>query len=174
MDFDGDGRLDLLSGSNCCNPNGFHFYRRQPNGSWEPRKDFKVTFPNDDHPMFTNSFVSATDWNGDGMPDLLCVSAYHKGILVAHGPFQGNEPIALTQEIDFTPKGSVLDFAVADWDRDGKPGLLVRQRLPDYNGMEGIYWYKNIGTACQPKLAEGKLLLGEESLVVRKSSDLYP
>ena len=67
--------------------------------------------------MFTNSFVSATDWNGDGMPDLLCVSAYHKSILVAHGPFQGNEPIALTQEIDFTPKGSVLDFAVADWDR---------------------------------------------------------
>jgi FG-GAP-like repeat len=79
-----------------------------------------------------------------------------------------NEPIALSQEIDFTPKpagpgeGSVADFAVADWDQDGHPDLLVRQRLPD--GKRGIYWYKNLGGPGLTKLAEAKLLVGDESL----------
>ena len=38
MDFDGDGRLGLLSGSNCCDSLGFHLFRRKANGSWAPLK----------------------------------------------------------------------------------------------------------------------------------------
>jgi hypothetical protein len=52
-----------------------------------------------------------------------------------------------------------MDFAVADWDRDGKPDLLVRQEFLDGGGKYGIYWYKNLGGAGLPKLAEGKLLV---------------
>ncbi|HKA08565.1 MAG TPA: VCBS repeat-containing protein, partial [Gemmataceae bacterium] len=72
-----------------------------------------------------------------------------------------------THEIAFTPKGFVWDFAVADWDRDGKPDLLVRQAFLDGKGKHGIYWYKNLGgeraRAGLPKLAEGKLLVEIES-----------
>ena len=100
MDFDGDGRLDLLSGSNSGDSAAFHLFRRKEDG-----------------------------------------------------------PIALTHEIDFAPKGFVMDFAVADWDRDGKPDLLVRQEFLDGKGKYGIYWYKNLGGAGLPKLAEGKLLV---------------
>jgi hypothetical protein len=103
------------------------------------------------------SFVTAADWNGDGVPDLLIRGG--NGILVALGPFKEDKPIALTHEIDFAPKGFVMDFAVADWDRDGKPDLLVRQVFLDGDGKNGIYWYKNLGGAGLPKLAEGKLLV---------------
>ena len=56
-----------------------------------------------------------------------------------------------------------MDFAVADWDRDGKPDLLVRQEFLNKEGKYGIYWYKNLGGAGLPKLAEGKLLVENES-----------
>jgi hypothetical protein len=87
--------------------------------------------------------------------------------LVALGPFKENEPIALSQEIDFAPKGFVMDFAVADWDRDGKPDLLVRQVFPNGGGEGGIYWYKNLGGAGLPKLAEGKLLVETSDMSIK-------
>src|SRR5262249_21977758 len=87
-------------------------------------------------------------------------------IHVALGPFKENEPIALSQELDFTPKGFVMDFAVADWDRDGKPDLLVRQVFLDKSGKNGIYWYKNLGGPGLPKLAEGKLLVETSSAII--------
>lgn len=173
MDFDGDGRLDLLSGSNCCDSEGFHLFRRNANGSWAPRQRLQLPYPNDALSRQL-SFVTAADWNGDGVPDLLWLAPaaqWQQGIQVAYGPFQENEPIGPAHEIDFTPKGYVLDFAVANWDRDGKPGLLVRQKLPNPYGKEGIYWYKNVGGAGRPKLAEGKLLMGEAALGVQNSSD---
>jgi hypothetical protein len=159
VDFDGDGRLDLLSGSNCCDTNGFHLFRRTENGSWAPRRRLEMKFPGKLKTLPSwRRFVTAADWNGDGVPDLLAAGPYGQGILVAFGPFKENEPITLSQEIDRTPKGeTVEDFAVADWDRDGKPDLLVRQTLPD--GRRGIYWYRNLGGAGLPKLAEGKLLV---------------
>jgi FG-GAP-like repeat len=172
VDFDGKGRLDLITGSNCCDQAGFHVFRRKEDGSWARRRRLDMTFQERaphgigflyDGPILQwQTFVTAADWNGDGVPDLLCVAPGGERILVALGPFKENEPIAFSKEIDFTPKGLAADFAVADWDRDGKPDLLVRQRLP--GGKGGIYWFKNLGGAGLAKLAEGKLLVGEDSL----------
>jgi hypothetical protein len=113
------------------------------------------------------SFVTAADWNGDGVPDLLIRKVVGNGILVALGPFKENKPITLTHEIDFAPKAFVSDFAVADWDRDGKPDLLVRQEFLDGGGKAGIYWYKHLGGAGLPKLAQGKLLVETSDLDVQ-------
>jgi FG-GAP-like repeat len=157
VDFDGDGRLDLISGSASNDQAAFHVFRRKKDGSWAPRQRFEVTPADKVSQLMGGSFVTAADWNGDGVPDLLMRGG--NGILVALGPFKENEPIALTHEIDFAPKAFVLDFAVADWDRDGKPDLLVRQVFLDKGNKHGIYWYKNLGGAGLPKLAEGKLLL---------------
>jgi hypothetical protein len=162
VDFNGDGRLHLLSGSNCCDPLGFHFFRRKADGSWAPRQRLEVTYPGKFPPFRQESFVTTADWNGDGIPDLLAVGPYGQGILLALGPFREKEPIALSQEIDFTPRpvpgeGYVLGFGVADWDRDGKPDLLVQHSSQD--GTGGIYWYQNLGGPGLPKLAAGKLLV---------------
>ncbi len=159
MDFDGDGRLDLISGSNSGDSAAFHLFRRKEDGSWTPRRRLEVTPGNRVHTCSQPSYVTAADWNGDGVPDLLMRAGLGNGILVALGPFKENKPIVLSHEIDFTPKGFVADFAIADWDRDGKADLLVRQVFLDRDGKDGIYWYKNVGGAGLPKLAEGKLLV---------------
>src|SRR5262249_32823393 len=159
VDFDGDGRLDLITGSNSADKAAFHLFPRTKDGSWGPRRRLEVTPANKVTALMGGTFVTAADWNGDGVPDLLIRAGMGNGILVAFGPFKGNEAIALTQEIDFAPKGFVMDFAVADWDRDGKPDLLVRQEFLNGDGKYGIYWYRNLGGAGLPKLAEGKLLV---------------
>ena len=159
MDFDGNGRLDLISGSNSGDSAAFHVFRRKESGAWTPRRQFEVTPASKAYTCSQPCFVTAADWNGDGVPDLLIRAGLGNGILVALGPFKDNKPIALTHEIDFAPKGFVFDFAIADWDRDGKPDLLVRQEFLDGKGKYGIYWYKNLGGAGLPKLAEGKLLV---------------
>jgi FG-GAP-like repeat len=159
VDFDGDGRLDLISGSTSNDQAAFHVFRRKKDGSWAPRQRFEVTPASKVSTLMGGSFVTAADWNGDGVPDLLIRQGVGNGILVALGPFKENGPIALTHEIDFMPKGFVMDFAVADWDRDGKPDLLVREAFLDGGGKYGIYWYKNLGGDGLPKLAEGKLLV---------------
>ena len=166
MDFDGNGRLDLISGSNSGDSAAFHLFRRKESGAWTPRRRFEVTPASKAYTCSQPCFVTAADWNGDGVPDLLIRAGLGNGFLVALGPFKENLPIALTHEFDFTPKGFVMDFAVADWDRDGMPGLLVRQAFLDGGGKYGIYWYKNLGGAGLPKLAEGKLL-------VKLSSDMH-
>jgi hypothetical protein len=159
VDFDGDGRLDLLTGSNSADKAAFHLFRRNKDGSWAPRRRLEVTPESKVCQLMGGSFVTAADWNRDGVPDLLIRAVLGSGILVALGPFKENEPIPLTHEIDFTPKGFVTDFAVADWDRDGKPDLLVRQVFLNQGNKHGIYWYRNLGGAGLPKLAEGKLLV---------------
>jgi hypothetical protein len=160
VDFDGDGRPDLLSGSNCCDPLGFILFRRKGDGSWEPRRELKVAIPNKAAPFRRRSFVTAADWNGDGVPDLLWRE--YQGIRVGPGPFKDGEPIALADQLDFrlagVPAGAyVADFAVADWDRDGKPDLLVHWDVP--GGVGGITWYQNLGGPGLTTLAEGKPLL---------------
>jgi hypothetical protein len=150
-------QLDLITGSNSSEQAAFHLFRRNKDGSWAPRRRFEVTPEDKVRTLMGGSFVTAADWNGDGVPDLLIRGG--NGILAALGPFKENEPIALTHEIDFAPRGFVMDFAVADWDRDGKPDLLVRQVFLNGDGKYGIYWYKNLGGAGLPKLAEGELLV---------------
>jgi FG-GAP-like repeat len=157
VDFDGDGRLDLLSGSNCCDSTAFHLFRRKADGSWAAKQRVELT-PPEKVRSFVPTFVSAADYNGDGVPDFLCRASGGKGIVVALGPFKEGGSIEVSREIDFTPKDYVMCFAVADWDRDGKPDLLVRQVNHD-TGKAGIYWYQNRGGPGFTKLGEGKLLL---------------
>lgn len=162
MDFDGDGLLDLVSSSNCCDTTAFHLFRRLKDGSWAPRQRLEIT-PQDKIAGLSQGFVTAADWNGDGKPDLLCERSFGQGILIALGPLSEKGPITLTQEFDLTPKSAnaadcwVNGFAIADWDRDGKPDLLVYRGVR--GGKKGIEWRRNLGGPGFTRLADGKLLV---------------
>lgn len=172
-DFDGDGRADLLTGSNCCDTDGFHLFRRAADGSWAPRKRLEMA-DTPEHPApfgaMQRSFVTAADWDGDGVPDLLASGGRGRDIVVARGPVREDAPIPLTHDLAFTPRPDpksgdyshgVRDFAVADWDGDGRPDLLTRMGLPGDRG--GIYWYRSLGPGLT-RLAEGKRLVGEMAI----------
>jgi len=168
VDFDGDGRLDLISGSNCCDPNGFIVFLRKQDGSWEPRRELKVTGPSGVPLNFmVGSFVTAADWNGDGVPDLLWRGP--KEIRVALGPITCDGPISLQHRLDIGyhlahELSQIADFAVADWDRDGNLDLLVRARDvgEHWEGWE-IAWYRNLEGPGLTRLATGKPLLRVQS-----------
>ena len=44
-DYDGDGRLDLISGSDCCQEGCFYVFRRLKDGGFAPRQQVKPVFP---------------------------------------------------------------------------------------------------------------------------------
>ena len=169
VDFDGDGRLDLISGSNCCDPNGLIAFLRKQDGSWEPRREIKVMLPGGALPNFlmARSFVTAADWNGDGVPDLLWMRP--KEIRVALGPITCEGPISLTHRLNIGYSlahelSGIADFAVADWDHDGKLDVLVRARDVGerWEGWE-ITCYRNVGGPGLTRLAAGKSLLRVQS-----------
>jgi hypothetical protein len=117
------------------------------------------------------SFVSAADWNGDGIHDLL--SREGGGIMVGIGPFVDGEKITVEHTIDLGPKTmsdecDIADFTVADWDRDGKPDLLVRWESRGYGGGGAIVWHRNLGGPGMTKLAEAVTLV---SFTAAQSSD---
>jgi hypothetical protein len=168
VDFDGDGRLDLLSGSNCCDSTAFHLFRRKPDGSWAARQRLEIT-PAEKVQGMSPSFVSATDWNGDGVPDLLRPSAWGRGMVIALGPFKDGKPIVIAQHFDAGPDERVATFAIADWDRDGKFDLLVRLwKLAERKLLLEITPGNHIGGFCVSDWGNGP-----PSLIVTRQ-DLVP
>ena len=101
-------------------------------------------------PEMIYSKIHMADWDGDGLPDLLVgqdnsVIFYKNTGTRAEPRFA--PPVALS-----VPGGKFpmrpAPF-VCDWDRDGKPDLLV--------GCEEakVVFYRNVGTATKPELAAG-------------------
>jgi hypothetical protein len=109
------------------------------------------------------SAVHAADWDGDGVLDLLVGDIRgHVYLIPNEGTRQkyafgkprqleaGGKPITV-------PGGDAGPF-VADWDGDGKPDLLVGA------GDGSVWFYRNVGTRKEPKLAAGEMLVGPGSI----------
>ena len=71
MDFDGNDRLDLISGSTSNDPDGFHLFPRNEDGSWAPRRRLEMKSARMLRALVGGNFMTAADWNGDGWPDLI-------------------------------------------------------------------------------------------------------
>ena len=156
MDFDGDGRLDILSGSW---PGELYFFRNGPDGKFLPAEIIKGT---DGKPLNPGnaSTVFAVDYDNDGDLDLLCGTIGGEVVLYLNEGTRTKPSFSAVKKL--TADGRVIRVnggdshpVFADWDSDGKQDLIVG------TGAGGVMFYRNIGTREAPRFAAGKALLVE-------------
>jgi hypothetical protein len=156
VDLDGDGIPDILSGSW---PGELYLFRGQGKGNYAKGEILK---DKDGKPIKVGSAstVFAFDWDGDGKLDLLvgCIEGHvylipNEGTRDQYAFGKPRKLSAAGQEI-LVPHGDSHPVA-ADWDRDGKPDLLVG------TGAGSVLLYRNVGTRQEPKLAAAQTLVAE-------------
>jgi hypothetical protein len=155
VDLDGDKRTDVISGSW---PGEIYFFRRQDDGKFAA--GIKLN-GHDGKPLNVGSASAAfaTDWDGDGAVDLIVGNVLGEVWLVPGAA--GGKPLtfAKPQKLEAAGKPIKVDGdaapAVADWDGDRKPDLIV--------GAEdgSVVWHRNKGEAGKPQLEEARQLVGK-------------
>lgn len=181
-DYDGDGRIDLLSGSTCCqDPWCFYLYRRKADGTFGARETIALDFPKTEfngEEFSANglrSRIAIADWNGDGHPDLLVTGGPPA---IAYGPLRTDTvtvkrlwPRTAREELNPGTQYLTTNPLLVDWDGDGLIDLVGGSQVdkagnPNSAGQRGVYWWRNIGTRKEPKL-------GPPQLLVRESNSAY-
>jgi hypothetical protein len=135
VDYDGDGRLDLITGSDdCCNFDGqFFLFRQGADGRFGARETFSTRFSKIEPPFFCpRTRVYLADWNLDKRLDLIVSFNEGRGVFLALGPLADHGEIEMSAQIgDGEHTRSILCKPnVADWDGDGIPDLVVTIRMP--------------------------------------------
>lgn len=152
-DWNGDGLVDLVIG----NMDHVRLYRNVGSRT-EPQYELAQTLRNQWGPVRTGGFsTSPADWNGDGNLDLAYALNGKIELKLNTDPrnpprWQDAGPLnADGKPINYVfPLGDAEMFPlIVDFNRDGLPDLIL--------GLaDGYVWYyKNIGTRTEPKLAEG-------------------
>ena len=176
-DYDGDGRVDLIAGSDCCQEGRFYVFRRLKDGGFAPRQAVKPVFPPEQFGRVETeaiqSRVAVADLNGDGKPDVLIGGRLSLAVGVVYGPLDGKDELTVQR---LWPKGEEpfpsskllsTNYVLADWDRDGLPDLLlgVSKSTTDSSGRLGVYWCRNVGTKRAPEFGPPQLLVADNELV---------
>ena len=172
-DYDGDGRVDLIVGSDCCQEGRFYVFRRLKDGGFAPRQAVKPFFPPE---QFGNveldslqSRVAVADLNGDGKPDVLIGGRLSPYVGVVYGPLDGKDELTVQR---LWPKGKEpfpsstrlsTNYVLADWDRDGLTDLLLGVAEAGGYRSRGVYWCRNVGTKQAPKFGPPQLLVEDNN-----------
>ena len=167
VDFDGDGHLDLISGS--YDPGECYLFRGLGKGRYAARetivdKTKKPLLRNPKQQQVHQSFGSwpaMVDWDADGDLDLLI------------GSFDGTIRVFLNEGTRQQPQFAVANFkvqaggkdlmvpgghaapVVVDWDGDGRWDILCGC------AKGSVYWYRNVGTPSAPRFAAPQTLVEE-------------
>jgi hypothetical protein len=155
--LDGVGLKDVISGSA---PGEIYWFRRLDDGTFAANQKLK-----DCHgvPILVSSrsAAHAADWNSDGHMDLLVGTGDGKVYFVPRESgaktLTFRAPIALELQHDREKMSSAAP-GVADWDGDGRNDLVLGA------GDGSVYWYRNVGTAEDPKLAAGQCLIPQSPM----------
>ena len=177
MDYDGDGRLDLISGSCHWGARGFCVFRRLKDGGFAPRQQVTLVIP-PDQPVpgeVIASLIAVADLNGDGNPDVLI--GYERwnfwgAFGVVYGPLAGKDRLTVQR---LWPRGGEpfpptpttrmsTNPVLADWDGDGLPDLIlgVSEWSNESSGRRGVYWCRNVGTKRAAKFGPPQLLVADK------------
>jgi hypothetical protein len=154
VDLDGDGIPDVISGSF---PGELYLFRGLGHGRFAPRETIKDREGNAIN-VGGASTVFAADWDGDGRLDLIVGTIDGKVFLVPNEGAAGHPRFGTPRRLEADgrpierPEGDVHPVA-ADWDRDGKPGLVVG------TGDGSVLWYRNVGSRTAPRLAAPRVLV---------------
>ncbi|HUG92944.1 MAG TPA: VCBS repeat-containing protein, partial [Planctomycetaceae bacterium] len=153
MDFDGDGRIDVLSGSW---PGEIYLFRRTDDGFAAP----EILKDAEGEPINVGSAAAAFafDWDADGDLDLLVGTIEGHVHLVpnegtANAPAWGAATRLQAQGEDIEVGHGDAGPFVADWDGDGLPDLVVGA------GSGEVIWYRNSGTREAPELETARTLV---------------
>lgn len=159
MDFDGDGILDILSGSW---PGELYFFRGEGKGKFAAAQTLK---DRDGKVIKVDSATTAfaVDWNGDNRLDLLIGSIEGDVYLALNEGSPTKPALAKPQKLQVDGKTLKVSHGdshpiAADWDNDGKLDLIVG------TGGGSVRWYRNIGDSTAPKLTSGGVLLPDSKM----------
>jgi hypothetical protein len=191
VDWDGDGRLDLLAGDS----DGFVWFFRNHGDRLAPLfappvrveaggRPIKVHGEEAEGRMAGYARIAVTDWDGDGRRDLLVADGRGWLWLFRDRARQGLPELAPGlrleaggEPVDGTSRGSV---AACDWDGDGRQDVLFAMvgeglslhptwppRSPDPAADRGFLLLRNQGTGTAPVLARPEWLrAGREGAVI--------
>ncbi len=154
MDFDGDGRTDVISGS--YTPGDLYLFRRGPDGRFLPGE--KIKDRHGKEIQFVASVPFAADWNGDGLLDLIVGNIQGEVYFIPNEGTSKQPAFGSPQRLAAEGKAIQVPHGdsgpvVADWDGDQIPDLLVGC------GDGSVQFYRNLGTRKEPRLAAARTLV---------------
>ena len=146
-DWDGDGTLDLVTGS--MGRRLYFFKGQMVNDSLRFERPQNFRFEGEELVLPDRLFPAVLDWTGDGRLDLVVSNdPGHVLVYPGSGTLDLGSPIRLDHP-DGTPivledfwdrkKGNRSGFDVADWDGDGLRDLVL------YQFHRGVFLFKNAG-----------------------------
>jgi FG-GAP-like repeat len=154
VDLDGDGVPDVISGSF---PGELYLFRGLGHGRFAARETIKGR---DGAPINVGgaSTVFAADWQGHGRFDLIVGTIDGKVYLIPNEGTPTHHVFGMPRRLEVDGKPIELSEGdvhpvVADWDRDGKPDLLVG------TGSGSVVWYRNVGSLTEPRLTTPAMLV---------------
>jgi len=158
VDLDGDGILDIISGSW---PGELHFFKGLGKGRYQKGEKIKSK-DGKEIKLGSASTAFATDWNGKGVLDLLVGDIGGNVWLVPNEGTSQKPAFGSPRKLEIDGKAIQVPHGdshpvAADWDGDGIPDLIVAA------GDGSVLWYRNIGTPKEPKLAAAKVLVAASS-----------